>query len=317
LICVADGCGWGERAMQASHRLRENFIEYFSKVKSVKTLREIAVHLVTSLACANYFISYDKKDIWMAGTTTGLCGLLVELETTKHPNLPPWAFVFVSIGDCKCFHFNTAKQSCEDITVGNRMNITDARDPGGRLGPHHKNGDPDLRNLELFWVGCNEGDMILVVSDGVHDNLDPQCLGFSPSQFELEFSNWDEVDIKEALKIKSKFMNEYITKIILGENSKEENEDYTSSLLSTSSMNKRALTPPLACKRLIRHCQDTTKKSREWMEQNPQGVLEPDYKKYPGKLDHTTVVACFVGIYDPTNEKPPQSQSLHPEVWPF
>jgi len=158
-----------------------------------------------------------KKDIWMAGTTTGLCGLLVELDTTKNPDLPPWAFVFISIGDCKCFHYMSDKQCCEDITVGNRMNITDARDPGGRLGPHHKNGDPDLRNLELFWVGCYEDDMILVVSDGVHDNLDPQSLGYSPSQFELPHDNWDEIDSTQCMNIKSKFMNEYITKIILGE----------------------------------------------------------------------------------------------------
>jgi len=312
---VADGCGWGERAMQASHRLRDHFMDYFTnEVKSLRTLREISEHLVTAISYANYYISYDKKTVWMAGTTTGLCGLLVELDTTKDPSLPPWAFVFVSIGDCKCFKFDGVTQACQDITVGNRMNITDARDPGGRLGPHHKKGDPDLRNLELYWIGCNEGDMVLVVSDGVHDNLDPQCLGYEPSEFGLNVKAWDEIPIADCTKTKTKFMNEYITKIILGAD-KEDNEDIIG--FNAGPNTKRIISPALASKRLIRHCQDITQKSRVWMEQNPQEALEHDYKKFPGKLDHTTVVACTVGCYDPNNEKPSQVQSLRPEVWPF
>jgi len=110
-------------------------------------------------------------------------------------------------------------------------------------------------------------------------------------------------------------MNDYITKIVLRD---EKEKDNSEELGLTGTPSKRILTPPLACKRLIRHCQDITKKSREWMEQNPQGVLEPDYKKFPGKLDHTTVVACTVGCYNPSNDaKNTQSQSLHPDVWPF
>jgi len=74
----------------------------------------------------------------MAGTSTALGGLIVELERDKDPSLPPWAFVFITIGDCKCFKYDIATETCSDITAGNRMNITDARDPGGRLGPQKK-----------------------------------------------------------------------------------------------------------------------------------------------------------------------------------
>ena len=46
------------------------------------------------------------------------------------------------------------------------------------VGPWRKvESDPDLRNFELFSVGLNAGDLIIVVSDGVHDNFDPQMLG--------------------------------------------------------------------------------------------------------------------------------------------
>jgi serine/threonine protein phosphatase PrpC len=315
VICVADGCGWGEQARQASNRLKDQFVSYFTeKVKSLRSLKEIGEHLVTAIAYANYYISYDKKNIWMAGTTTALGGLLVELDTSKDSTLPPWAFVFISIGDCKCFKFDKNTQTCEDVTIGNRMNITDARDPGGRLGPHNKNGDPDLRNLDMYWVGCNPGDIIIALSDGVHDNLDPQSLGIPPSDFGIDADNWDDVETDRCTKVKTEYMNEYITKIILG-SGKEDNE--ATNFGQNSNASKRPITPPLISKRLVRHCLDMTKKSREWMEQHPQEILENDYKKYPGKLDHTTVVACTVGCYDPANDKPSSVQSLYPEVFPF
>jgi len=52
-------------------------------------------------------------------------------------------------------------------------------------GPWNKDdgAQPDLRNLDLATVGCDVGDLLIVCSDGVHDNFDPQVLGilFSPS----------------------------------------------------------------------------------------------------------------------------------------
>lgn len=61
------------------------------------------------------------------------------------------------------------------MTVGNRMNVDDPRDPGGRLGtwsefirivlrkgPYKGKGDPDLRNLDLLHCGCNDGDILIL-----------------------------------------------------------------------------------------------------------------------------------------------------------
>lgn len=71
--------------------------------------------------------------------------------------------------------------------------------------------------------------------------------------------------------------------------------------------------PSYVAKKIIRHCRDTTGASREWMEQNPNGSFDPNthnlhlslvseklahnYKKYPGKLDHTTIIVAVVGPY--------------------
>jgi hypothetical protein len=76
----------------------------------------------------------------------------------------------ISIGDCKAYKYSTKSGRVEEITKGNRGN-QDAKDPGGRLGPTLEGGAPDLRNLKLYCVFCEEGDLIIAASDGVHDNF--------------------------------------------------------------------------------------------------------------------------------------------------
>jgi hypothetical protein len=49
---------------------------------------------------------------------------------------------------------------------------------GGRIGPYiEKPGaatSADLRNLSVHAVRCDEHDVLLLMSDGVADNLDPE-----------------------------------------------------------------------------------------------------------------------------------------------
>ncbi len=46
---------------------------------------------------------------------------------------------------------------------------------------------------------------------------------------------------------------------------------------------------------VITHCMKQTEESRGFMELNPGLPLPHDYKKYPGKLDHTTCVCFEIG----------------------
>eukprot|EP00009_Paramoeba_aestuarina_P010069 CAMPEP_0201542768 /NCGR_PEP_ID=MMETSP0161_2-20130828/72214_1 /ASSEMBLY_ACC=CAM_ASM_000251 /TAXON_ID=180227 /ORGANISM="Neoparamoeba aestuarina, Strain SoJaBio B1-5/56/2" /LENGTH=263 /DNA_ID=CAMNT_0047950447 /DNA_START=621 /DNA_END=1409 /DNA_ORIENTATION=- len=113
--------------------------------------------------------------------------------------LPPlYGYCFVSVGDCKAFAFSQKKRMFMDITCGNRLTSRDPTDPGGRLGPSSTNGKmeesgvlPDLRNLSLYFHEFEEGDLLLLMSDGVHDNLDPQILGYSPLSFGIPCESWD------------------------------------------------------------------------------------------------------------------------------
>jgi len=170
-----------------------------------------------------------------------------------------------------------------DITVGNRTNLADATDPGGRLGPSLQGGTPDLRNLDLYFHPCSKGDILLLVSDGVHDNLDPQMLGKQPKEFSIDAETWQDAEVnfpEEAEEAKTNFRNKFL-----------------SSELSEIVKKNKNFSLIDICQHLIQYCWYLTKKSREFMEQFPAKKLPADYAQYPGKMDHTTVVAVRVGMF--------------------
>src|SRR5262249_35300149 len=114
----------------------------------------------------------------------------------------------------KALRYNTKTKRILDITSGNRTNLTDPRDPGGRLGPYTTKYGPDTRNLDLYCCLCAPGDIIVLCSDGVHDNFDPQTLGRrrvdsltsagkKPSEVGLKGDSWDDVDVAEGSVVKT------------------------------------------------------------------------------------------------------------------
>ena len=119
-----------------------------------------------------------------------------------------------SVGDCKAFLYSPTKKTAIDITLGNRAHL-DATDPGGRLGPFvGRSGDPDLRNLHLYFTLCSEGDVIIVMSDGVHDNLDAYSLGKSPSTVGISTPDWKDVPPQVSGPAKSAFMCRKLVEVI-------------------------------------------------------------------------------------------------------
>lgn len=97
-----------------------------------------------------------------------MSGVIVELEDQKDSQ---WRLLALSVGDCKIFHWNSQTRRVTDVTEGNRSNLLDPRDPGGRLGPFLSQGDPDWRNLALYSFPCTPGDMIMAVSGWMTSSL--------------------------------------------------------------------------------------------------------------------------------------------------
>jgi len=251
------------------------------KQKDISTLKEAAVTLLESFENAHKKIINGQTNIWDAGTTTLLGGLLFELDEPQLNH--SCIFLCVNVGDCKIFHWSAKSENITDITAGNRRNLTDAKDPGGRIGPFLAPGLPDWRNLGLYFTECDIDDIIVAVSDGVHDNLDPQELGYLPKELGLnEFNSWDEAEQgnpHETDRIKTEYRTNFLKKLFL-------------QIMDDKKVKKLEVNE--VTKKLLEHCQEVTKKSRVFMEQNPGKRLPSDYLLFPGKLDHSTCLAFKV-----------------------
>jgi hypothetical protein len=288
VVALADGCNWGSKNQEAARVACKVFLEYLkSKFRQpgegdkidVKNTKYMGHFLLRAFARAHEKIlecrkPKDSKDT--GGTTTLLGGVILELEEDAAAHYGcPWLFVCASVGDCKAFVYSPNTGLITDVTSANRR--LSATDPGGRLGPYvGKDGGPDLRNLGLHMLPCEEGSLLLALTDGVHDNFDPEHLGLKPSDVGLEQSSWEE-NIDEVLLAKHMFCVRYMGQVVRGPD------------------NDQVVTPEQATTRLLAHCRATTKTSRKWMTQNPSKRLPLDYEKFPGKMDHTTCIAVTIG----------------------
>lgn len=154
-----------------------------------------------------------------------------------------------------------------------------------------------MRNLAFGVNEANEGDILIAVSDGVHDNLDPATLGMVPSELGLEgndHADWKKVPKGPAALARTNHMCKTLGGII--------------------AKLPRA-NPSLVAKAIVKHCQEITDKSREWMEQNPEGSLTTaSYKEFPGKMDHCSCIAIRIGKPISGDHK---VNSLKPSIFPY
>ncbi|KAM9964979.1 hypothetical protein ACTFIW_004776 [Dictyostelium discoideum] len=280
ITCLADGCNWGQKPKEAAQNASTAFIDYvISKNDDMTNVKEVGKILFNAFECAHKSIMLGKDEFWEAGTTTLLGGVLLEINKGSDKWSPQWEFVCASVGDCKAYLLSQGEVT--DITEGNRSNL-DAKDCGGRLGPHLEQGKPDLRNLNIFCASVYDEDIIMIVSDGVHDNLDPKHLGKTPNDMSKEFNlngeKWTDVDFSKALVAKNAF---------------------TASLLETLAAD--STDPNEISNRILEHCWNTTVASRFFMENNAGKRLPEDYSKYPGKMDHTSIICFKVGHFGPKN----------------
>lgn len=182
------------------------------------------------------------------------------------------------------------------MTSNNRAQVEDAKDPGGRLGPYlGDRGEPDLRNLDMQYKIIKEGDILIAVSDGVHDNLDPITIGKDPKDLGLQFETWEEIPKDVLNKCRVDYMCQTL-KVLISECPQP--------------------TPTLISRKVLEYVSKVTEVGKQYLEQNPSGILVgTDYKKFPGKMDHTTCLCMRVGSKDSISLK--GSQSLYPEVFPY
>lgn len=261
-------------------------INFYISDCEIHDVQSAGHHLLYSLAIANTKIRSGRQNQWECGTTTMITGLLLQTQSK-------YTFVAASIGDCKVYQYKQKEKTFSDLTFNNREISLDPSDPGGRLGPFGSNGSPDLRNLDLYSTPCEKGDLIICVSDGIHDNLDPELLGFSPKDLNINAESWKEIQPATLISVKAKFTQRLL--YLLFNNFRTKNDDDDDDNKDDNPILDYKLTAKQCVNVLIQHALNVTQITREWVFSNPQAKLPTNYRKYPGKLDHTSCVVFEVG----------------------
>jgi len=276
ISCVTDGCGGRDPPREAATRAGRMFTSFIARYQhQIRYVHDAADIILQAMHAAQEAIMHGKDpETETIGETTITGGIVLEVDQDYDENArssAPFIFVCGTIGDCKAFRICSKTRVCTEITKGNRGSM-DVRDPGGCIG----NIRPDLRNLVLHTILCDEGDIILMMSDGVHDNMTPKAAGLSPSDLNLTVLNNEWGSLKSDLPI-SGYMEQKILSLVGAD--KDKPLDVTTCTRS-----------------LIEYCTDITGPLRELYSR--PGRFDPNYdwKKYPGKVDHTTCLSYRVGL---------------------
>lgn len=177
LFSGADGSGWGQRSARAaqdvSTKFAETVVQALGNEEGVNDIQELTGLLIDAIAAGHREIEAHCEETG-GGFTTHL-GFVGKVDSEGL-----FRGVMTTVGDQKLFILR-ANGQVEDMTKGNRGNITSLTDPGGQLGGEPLGADmhlyPDLRNLTVYFLEAQKGDILLPMSDGIHDNLDPQYAG--------------------------------------------------------------------------------------------------------------------------------------------
>jgi hypothetical protein len=264
LMVLADGCGFGGRARAAAIAAAHAFLNFMT-VMQFRTFdtENFAKALMCSVQVAHDAVLATAESAEDAGTTTLLGAAVVELDASEPER---FALMIVSVGDVKAFVWSKEGRMM-DATFANRGNVSDATDPGGRVGPRLEKCMPDLRNLKCFFVPVRPGDTVVLMSDGVHDNFDPETNGLAPSLLSSAIPNgksWSELKPEDAMLLKSAWGCDFMGRLLLPLGD--------------------GLTPESLCTTLANFCVTNTSTSRAFMEQNPHKRLPSDYTLYPGEF---------------------------------
>eukprot|EP01127_Copromyxa_protea_P016744 TRINITY_DN5030_c0_g1_i2.p1 TRINITY_DN5030_c0_g1~~TRINITY_DN5030_c0_g1_i2.p1 ORF type:complete len:960 (-),score=170.17 TRINITY_DN5030_c0_g1_i2:132-3011(-) len=245
------------------------------------TTKAVAKILMNSVEAAHeaLVLNKDQKN----SSVSLLIGAAGKFESEHVVDEKDWYFCLASVGKCKAFAVSDNKITEVTAPVSGIFSV----DTGGCIGPL-SGLTPDLSGLQLQTISLRASSYIIVTSDGVTDNFDPENLGFTPKQLESLLTDeekksisltaeWSTIDQKTGGLLKSRYTVALMTHLL--------------SRVETTNVED---VPKYIVNILIQYCEDITRDVRALMQKNSpiRGVAPKNTGRVHGKLDHASVV-CF------------------------
>lgn len=270
ILSFNDGNGWGGRSRRAAvntNRIVTDFLrqelEQLASRGSVTHRQIIEAHdralFLAAEELSRTTVTADIDPHLMTGTTCPqvltVAGNYVHLS---------------SIGDSKAFIISADLDTIREPSEGNRGGV-DPTDPGGRIGE-----EVDARNYFHSLTMLNPGDSVIVCSDGIHDNLDPETLGLTPRDVNsaLDTDHWDDNNPAHQAE-RNTFMRTKLQQVL----KEYKTEKGIHGPLSSEQINEA----------LNSFVQRTTLMHKIWMIEHPTERV-PEGHELIGKLDHAGMI---------------------------
>ncbi|KAL7715805.1 PPM-type phosphatase domain-containing protein [Entamoeba marina] len=263
VVCLTDGCGIGRNVFSAAEISANTAIQTVVKnIWNCKTVKDIGELMVTATIDAHFSVIENGANSLQIGTTTFLLTIFVY-------DIKGIPFVLtLSIGDCRSYRHNHDSNKTFHLNGTTSQCSREVCDCGGRIGPHIDKLYPDLRNAEIFVTQCEEGDSIIITTDGYHDNFDPENLDINPADIGIDAVDWEQAKQNEYFNTKKEiWVNRFLTNIF-----------------------KTSATPGHFVEQLSEYITTTTSTTRQFAESNPKEIIPKDHHLYPGKCDHSTMI---------------------------
>lgn len=144
-----------------------------------------------------------------------------------------------------------------------------------------------------------EGDLVILLSDGVVDNLDPEYLGLFPRDLASLLPGLEMSEVPTSWSAPSQGLNSI-------------KATYRSAMLKKLIAASSPLSPSSLTHSILTHCTNVTASSRQYLRDHPTKYLVTDHVQYPGKLDHATCLVYQVTSLQSTSSSSSSSLSAPP-----